>query len=177
MTGTASGFTTFTHALAGAAPFIAVASALLAILSLIYATLLERRLSRLTLGRSGSLEETITVLSREMREMQEFKSEVERYLKLVEQRLRGSVSGVGLVRFNPFTAGGQGGNQSYAAAFIDEEGSGVVFSTLYARNHVGVYAKPLQRGVSTYELSDEEKQAIVEARTTIAAHKRETTAE
>ena len=104
-----------------------------------------------------------------MRDMQEFKSEVERYLKLVEQRLRGSVSGVGVVRFNPFSTGGQGGNQSFATAFLDEEGSGVVFSTLYARNHVGVYAKPIDKGLSTYELSDEEKGAIAEARRSIAA--------
>jgi len=161
------------HALTGAAPFIAAIASLLALLSLIYATLLERRIGRLLTGRSGSLEETLTVLSREMREMQEFKDEVERYLKLVEQRLRGSVSGVGLVRFNPFSNDGQGGNQSYAAAFIDEEGSGVVFSTLYARNHVGVYAKPLERGTSTYELSSEEKKAVAEARQSIAVHKKE----
>ncbi|HEV8666512.1 MAG TPA: DUF4446 family protein [Candidatus Paceibacterota bacterium] len=174
MTGTATPFITNTlHALTNAAPFIAITASLLAVLSLIYATLLERRLSRLTMGRSGSLEETITVLSRETREMHEFKTEVERYLKLVEQRLRGSVSGVGVVRFNPFSTGGQGGNQSFAAAFIDEEGTGVVFSTLYARNHVGVYAKPLERGASTYELSDEEKQAIVEAKQSIAVHKKE----
>ena len=174
MPGTAPTFAaSFIHALSGAAPFIAVAASLLALLSLIYTTLLERRLSKLTLGRTGSLEETITVLSREMREMKEFKNEVERYLKLVEQRLRGSVSGVGVVRFNPFSTDGQGGNQSFATAFIDEEGSGVVFSTLYARNHVGVYAKPLERGISTYELSDEEKRAIAEARQSIAAHKKE----
>lgn len=174
MPGTELTLTTSTlHALTAVAPFVAVAASLLALLSLIYATLLERRLSRLTLGRNGSLEETITVLSREMREMQEFKSEVERYLKLVERRLRGSVSGVGVVRFNPFSTDGQGGNQSFATAFIDEEGSGVVFSTLYARNHVGVYAKPLERGISTYELSNEEKKAIAEARQSISAHKKE----
>jgi hypothetical protein len=161
------------HALTSAAPFIAAAASLLALLSLIYATLLERRLSRLTLGRNGSLEETITVLSRDMRDLQEFKSEVERYLKLVEQRLRGSISGVGVVRFNPFVTDGQGGNQSFAIALLDEEGSGVVFSTLYARNHVGVYAKPLERGISTYELSEEEKRAIGEARQSAAVHKKE----
>ncbi len=174
MPGTVPTFASSTlHALTSAAPFIAVAASLLALLSLIYATLLERRLSRLTVGRAGSLEETITVLSREMRETLEFRSEVERYLKLVEQRLRGSVSGIGVVRFNPFSTDGQGGNQSFATAFIDEEGTGVVFSTLYARNHVGVYAKPLERGASTYELSDEEKRAIAEARQSIATHKKE----
>ena len=165
--------TTILNTLAGASPFIAIIASLLAVLALIYATLLERRLSRLTLGQTGSLEETINILLRDMRDMQEFKSEVERYLKQVEQRLRGSVSGVGLVRFNPFSTDGQGGNQSYAAAFIDEEGSGVVLSTLYARNHVGVYAKPLEKGTSTYELSDEEKRAIAEAKQSVAVHKKE----
>ena len=160
------------HFLVGASPFIAAVAVLIAILSLVSMTLLERRLSRLTLGRNGSIEEAIAVLGREMREMHEFKGEVERYLKLVEARLRGSVSGVGLVRFNPFAADGQGGNQSFAAAFLDEEGSGVVLSTLYARNHVGVYAKPLVQGASTYELSHEEKQAIAEAKQSALRHKK-----
>jgi len=164
--------TSAVHALSGAAPFIALVASLLALLSLIYATLLERRLAKLTVGRSGTLEESLVILTRDMREMQQFKSEVERYLKLVEQRLRGSISGIGVVRFNPFSNGGQGGNQSYATALMDEEGNGVVFSTLYARNHVGVYAKPLERGESTYQLSDEEKGAIVEAQKTIAKHKK-----
>ena len=165
-------FLAATHWLVGASPFIAAVAVLLALLSLIYATLLEGRLSRLTLGRSGNLEETILVLNREMKEMREFKGEVERYLKLVESRLRGGVSGVGTVRFNPFSNDGQGGNQSFAVAFVDEMGSGVVLSTLYARNHVGVYAKPLEKGISTYELSAEEKQAIEKAREAVAQHKK-----
>ncbi len=167
-----SNFADVLRALTSATPFIALGACVLALLSLLYAMLLQRRLARLSLGRAGSLEETIVILSREMREMKEFKSEVEQYLKIVEQRLRGSVSGVGVVRFNPFVTDGQGGNQSFAIGLIDEEGSGVVFSTLYARNHVGVYAKPLLRGISTYELSDEEKRAVAEAKQSIAAHKK-----
>ncbi len=158
--------------LVGASPFIAVVAVLVAIIALVSMTLLERRLSRLTLGRNGSIEETLAVLSREMKDMHEFRGEVERYLKLVETRLRGSVSGVGLVRFNPFSTDGQGGNQSFAAAFLDEEGSGVVLSTLYARNHVGVYAKPLVQGASTYELSHEEKEAIAQAKQSALRHKK-----
>ena len=160
------------HFLVSASPFIAAVAVLLALLSLVSMTLLERRLSRLTLGRNGSIEEAIAVLAREMKEMHEFKGEVERYLKLVESRLRGSVSGVGLVRFNPFATDGQGGNQSFAAAFLDEEANGVVLSTLYARNHVGVYAKPLVAGASTYELSQEEKEAIERAKQSAAKHKK-----
>jgi len=72
------------------------------------------------------------------------------------------VRGVGVVRFNPFTA--QGGNQSFAAAFLDEQGSGVVLSTLYARDRVGVYAKPVDNGSSSFELTEEEKEAISKAK-------------
>jgi len=160
------------HVLTSAAPIIAIAAVLLALLALVYATLLERRMSRLMMGRSGSLEENIAVISRELKESVEFRGEVERYLKLVEARLRGSVSGVGVVRFNPFSNDVQGGNQSFSVAFLDEEGRGVVFSTLYARNHVGVYAKPLVAWSSTHELSAEEKRAIDEARQTILARKK-----
>ncbi len=161
------------HFLLVGAPYLAVVAVLIAFFALISIMMLERRLSKLTLGRNGSLEEMLTVLSREMKEMREFRGEVERYLKLVEGRLRGSISGVGLVRFNPFASDGQGGNQSFAAAFIDEDGSGVVLSTLYARNHVGVYAKPLINGASTYELSQEEKEAILQARQSALRHKKE----
>jgi hypothetical protein len=146
------------HFLISGAPYIAAAALLLVFLLLINVALLERRISRLTLGRNGSLEETLGILSRDMKDMREFKGEVERYLKLVENRLRGSVSGVG--------------NQSFAVALLDEEANGVVLSTLYARNHVGVYAKPLQNGTSTYELSEEEKEAIERARQNSLRHKK-----
>ncbi|HUD02991.1 MAG TPA: DUF4446 family protein [Candidatus Paceibacterota bacterium] len=160
------------HFLLTGAPYIAAGALLLSFLLLINTALLERRIAKLTLGRNGSFEETVGMLLRETKEMREFRAEVERYLKLVESRLRGSVSGVGLVRFNPFSSDGQGGNQSFAAAFLDEEANGVVLSTLYARNHVGVYAKPLQNGTSTYELSQEEKEAIEKARQSSGRHKK-----
>lgn len=157
--------------LAVAAPYIALGALVLALIALLYIGTLRRRLARLVAGRSGSLEETIAVLAREMQEIKTFRSELEKYLKLVEARLRGSVSGLGVVRFNPFAGEGQGGNQSFAAALLDEGGDGVVLSTLYARDRVGVYAKPIERGSSRYELTGEEKQAIEKARDAIAARK------
>lgn len=124
---------------------------------------LRRRLSRLALGRNGSIEESIAILTRENKELKAFRAELEAYLKIAESRLRGSVRGVGLVRFNPFEQG-QGGNQSFALALLDERGSGAVVSTLYARDRVGVYAKPVEGGVSTFDLTPEEKEAIETAK-------------
>lgn len=153
------------------APYLALVGLVLVVAALLYIWALHRRLTKLLSGRGGSLEEVIAVLGREMQEIKTFRSELEKYLKLVETRLRGGVSGVGVVRFNPFAGEGQGGNQSFAAALLDEEGHGVVLSTLYTRDRVGVYAKPLEQSVSTYELTTEEKQAIEKAQDAIAVRK------
>ncbi len=144
------------------APFFAALGVLLGLIALLHITFLHRRIRRLSPGASGLLEETLQKLLKDNADHKEFRAELEKYLKLAEARLRQSVQGVGVVRFNPF-AEGQGGNQSFCVAFLDEQGSGVVFSTLYARDRVGVYAKPLAQGVSSFELTDEEKESIAKA--------------
>lgn len=152
-------------------PYLALGAFVLSCLALILFITLHRRLTRLALGKNGSIEETITVLSRNMREMEKFRTEIEVYLKHVEARVQGSIQGVGSVRFNPFsTSGGGGGNQSFAVAFLDEKLSGVVLSTLYARDRVGVYGKPIEKGVSSFELSLEEKEAIEKAKQSLKHH-------
>lgn len=156
-----------------AAPYFAVAAFVLTLLAIVFVILLSRRLDRLSLGKSGSLEDTIGVLSEHMKDMQNFRSELEVYLKHAESRLRTSVRGIGVVRYNPFANdGSSGGNQSFAIAFLDESLSGVVFSALYARDRVGVYAKPLTQGASTFTLSDEERQAVEKAKQSLNDRKR-----
>lgn len=159
----------FAMRLTVAAPYLALGAFLLAAVCLILLITLRRRLKRLALGRNGSFEETIAVLSRDMKDIKEFRTELEKYLKIAEARIQQSVRGVGLVRFNPFQEG-TGGNQSFCAAFLDERGDGVVLSTLYARDRVGVYAKPILKGKSTYELSKEEHEALAKAQAQIAEH-------
>lgn len=155
-----------------AAPWLAAGAFILAIIALFLMLSLRRRFMKLALGRNGSIEESISILTRDTRELQNFRTELEKYLKLAESRLRGAVQGVGVVRFNAFAGNGAGGNQSFSVAFIDEHHSGVVFSTLYSRNHVGVYAKPLEKGASTFELTTEEREAIEKAKQMLAGHKR-----
>ncbi|MCA9365256.1 MAG: DUF4446 family protein, partial [Candidatus Moranbacteria bacterium] len=73
-----------------------------------------------------------------------------------------SINHIGVVRFNPF--GDIGGKQSFAVAFVDVSGSGVVFSSLHGRESTRIYAKHLVGGESAdVPLSDEEKQAISSA--------------
>lgn len=153
-------------------PYFALVGFVMGLIALFLALSLRQRLIRLSLGRAGSLEETINILSRDSREMKEFKHEVEKYLQFTEARLRGALQGVGVVRFNPFAGAGQGGNQSFAMAFLDESGSGVVLSTLYARERVGVYCKPIEKGTPLFELSGEEAEAVAKAKASIASRKK-----
>ncbi len=113
------------------------------------------------LGKNGSsLEESILTLSRRTKEIEEFRTELEKYLKRAEARLSTSIRGVGTVRFNPFKGDGSGGNQSFSTALISESGDGVVISTLYSRDRVSVFGKPLVVGKSTFELTSEEAEAV-----------------
>jgi hypothetical protein len=143
------------------------------LIGLVVAT--NRRLDRLSLGKSGSLEETVGVLTAHMRDTQKFRTDLEAYLKHAEARLRTTVRGVGVVRFNPFAqSGSSGGNQSFAIALLDEKHSGVVLSALYSRDRVGVYAKPVTTGKSSFTLSDEETEALTQAIASMDAKPRAT---
>lgn len=119
------------------------------------------RISRLMLGRSGaSLEESIVTLARRTKDLEGFQAEAEKYLKIAEGRIASSIHGVATVRFNPFKGDGSGGNQSSSVALITEMGEGVVISTLFSRERVSVFSKPLIKGTSIFELTEEEKEAV-----------------
>jgi hypothetical protein len=109
---------------------------------------------------SENISDSLTVVSRELKDLQSFRKELETYLAGVEKRLRKSVQSVNTVRFNPFKGTGEGGNQSFATAFLNEEGDGVVISSLHAREHIRVFSKPVVNRNSEYELSEEEKEAV-----------------
>lgn len=134
-------------------------------LLLIWLIRIEFKLRRFTKGSDGkSLEGAVRELSKENKELDKFKDEMEKYLVNVEKRLRRSVQGVETIRFNPFKGVGAGGNQSFSSAFLNEDGDGVVLSTLYARDRVSMYAKAIENFKSTYELTEEEKSAVEEAK-------------
>ncbi len=123
---------------------------------------LEIRLKNLLRGEAGSIEETLKHLHRVLDGHQSWREKTDQSIGAMERRLRRSIQGVRTIRFNPFQD--QGGNQSFATAFVNEDGDGVIISSLYSRDKVGVYAKPVKANDSEHELSDEEARALEEAR-------------
>lgn len=72
------------------------------------------------------------------------------------------VKKVGALRYNAFT--GNHANLSFAAAILDESDSGFVINGVYQRESTTTYLKEIKEGKSIFELSDEEKQAIMLAK-------------
>jgi cell division protein FtsL len=72
-----------------------------------------------------------------------------------------SITKVGVVRFNPFKD--TGGDQSFVVALLDSKNNGLVLSSLFTREGTRVYTKPIEKGTSTYNLSNEEQEAIQKA--------------
>src|SRR5262249_37010583 len=112
----------------------------------------EKRLRRFFLGKKGrDLEDTIVVLENEIMKLAKAKEIMERSITEAHMKLKKSVRGMETIRFNPFPD--QGSNQSFAIGMLNEEGDGVVLSSLYSRDRMSVFAKPVRNHVSEYELS------------------------
>lgn len=144
--------------------YIPAVVAILTIVLLSWIVILHIKLKRMLRGKDAkNLEDTIVELGRRVDDFSEFRKELETYLGQVEKRLTRSIQGFGTIRFNPFKGTGSGGNQSFAVALLNEEGDGVVLSSLYSRDRVSVFAKPVKKNSSEFELTNEEKEAIKNA--------------
>lgn len=129
---------------------------------------LQNKLGKLLIGKSKNLDESFSLLNKEIVELKKFKDEAIKTFKITDARLKKTISGVETIRFNPFKGDGSGGNQSFATAFISEEKNGVVISSLYSRDRVSVFSKPIKNLVSEQgELTGEEREAMNKAEKSI----------
>ncbi len=132
---------------------------------LYYVFLLNQKINKFLSGTSSTnLDESITSINTSLKDFEKFKDEMQTYLLTVEKRLKKSVQAVSTVRFNPFKGTGSGSNQSFSTTFLNEERDGVIISSLYSREHISVYSKPVVKGKSEYELSEEEKESLKSAK-------------
>ncbi|MDP1625187.1 MAG: DUF4446 family protein [bacterium] len=131
---------------------------------------LEVKLRRLCRGAQGKdLEASMNKMHDGIESLQKFETESKSYFKNVERRLRRSAQAVDVVKFNAFKGDGLGGNQSFAAAILDEDGNGAVISSLYSRDRVSVFSKPIKRFAGEIELSQEETDAVSRAKAKLSA--------
>jgi hypothetical protein len=100
-------------------------------------------------------------LEKDIVDLKKAKENIQKDVIAINNKLKKSIRGLETIRFNPFSD--QGSNQSFAIGMLDEEGNGVVLSSLYSRERMSIFAKPIKNNKSEYELSTEEKEALKKA--------------
>lgn len=139
-----------------------VFTGIIILIGIIWSFNVEKRLKRFFLGKKGKdLEDTIIKLEEDINQLKKTKENIEKDILVINKKLKKSINGLETIRFNPFPD--QGSNQSFAIGMINEEGNGVVLSSLYSRERMSVFAKPIKNGKSEYELTQEEKNALDKA--------------
>lgn len=130
---------------------------------LVFVIILSKRVTKLTKGKNGkSLESIISennVLAKEIKD--KLKNQELQIIDIKKDAMN-NIQNIGVVRFNPFKE--TGGSQSFAIALTDKKENGVIISSLYTRDRVNVFAKPIVDGSSEYKLTEEEQTAIKQSR-------------
>jgi len=131
--------------------------------SAVWIIVTEKRLKRFFLGKKAKdLEDTIINLENNITDLKKAKEDIQKDIITINTKLKKSIRGLETIRFNPFPD--QGSNQSFAIGMLNEEGDGVVFSSLYSRERMSIFAKPVKNNKSEYELSAEEKEVLQKAK-------------
>jgi hypothetical protein len=123
---------------------------------------IEKRYKKLMKSSTGkSLEEMIIEYSGMVSESLEKVNSIESLYKSLDTRVKNSIQKYSVVRYRAFDD--VGSDLSFSIAFLDEFNNGVVITGIYGRNESTTFAKPIENGISKYDLSDEEKLSIKNA--------------
>lgn len=87
--------------------------------------------------------------------------EINKRLERTEIKLRRATDFSSLIRFNAFE--NMGSDLSFSLALLNQEGTGLVLSSMNSREESRVYAKPIEKKESVYPLTEEEREVIKKA--------------
>jgi hypothetical protein len=142
---------------------IEIALGVLLLVAFIWLIRMEQRLRLLFRGsKARSLEEHFSVLTERVQKLTEAERELFDRLAKTDARVKKGIRNIETIRFNPFP--GEGSNQSFATALINDEGDGIIMSSLYSRERMSIFAKPIQGGKSEHELTEEELEVLSRAK-------------
>lgn len=108
-----------------------------------------------------NLEEIILNNSYKIKKLEEYLDDNNNKLVLIDEKLSQCLKKISLERYNAFQ--GIGGEQSFSVAMLDDNGNGIILSSIHGRDDARTYAKTVINGKSTYNLSEEEKRVLSNA--------------
>lgn len=112
----------------------------------------------LKLGKGKNIEEDLENYIYRVEKVEKQNSDLQLVCKEISNQMSGCIQKIGIVRYNAFKD--TGSDLSFALALLDENNTGVVMNGIYSREMSNIYAKPVEKGNSSYTLSSEEAEAI-----------------
>lgn len=119
---------------------------------------LKEKYDFFTQGDNVNWDELLTNTLTEVRAAKAEMQALEENQQAMREQMKSCVQKVKLMRYNAFAD--TGSDLSYSLSLLDENNNGVVLSSIYGREDNRTYAKPIENGKSTYNLSEEEKKVL-----------------
>lgn len=136
-----------------------IAIGFVALLTLTLHLILDFRLRKLfKTGKTENIDEVLIAYRKAIEDIYEISDEFKKSLENHESRIRQKVNTPKTLRFNALND--IAGSQSFTTKMIDEEGNGVIISTLHAREKTSIFAKPVNIWSTEQELSKEEQELL-----------------
>lgn len=108
--------------------------------------------------------EELKDLSEAVKYIKTLESKVDKLEKRIEYNEKvfsESFSKFSVLRFNPFND--MGGNQSFTLVLLNSKNNGFILTSLYGRDGARMFTKPINNGMSEYQLLEEEKTILSKA--------------
>jgi hypothetical protein len=123
---------------------------------------IENRLKKLTRGiDNANIEELVkSYMDRVESSINETKEVKKLYLD-IQGKVNQCIQNVSIIRYKAFED--VGSDLSFSIAMLDNNKDGFVITSIYGRNESTTYAKPIDKGISRYDVSVEEETVLKNA--------------
>lgn len=123
---------------------------------------LKRRYDLLLRGQEDlNLEEYMTIIGKTLNDHDQKLKALIQGVDQQEGALANALTKTGFVRYSAFTD--EGAERSWSLALLDRNDNGVLITTIFGRGGTTTFAKEIQKGEASQELSEEERLALTEA--------------
>lgn len=123
---------------------------------------LEAKYRRLMKGTNNkNLEEMLIERLDSIEENKKISENALEECKNLEDKMQECLQKVAIVRYKAFE--NVGSDLSFSIALLDNKNDGIILTGIYGRQDSTTYAKPVDKGISRYDLSEEELYVLNEA--------------
>lgn len=122
---------------------------------------LKKRFEKFMSKEDVNLEELLVQYTKKLNVLLQNEEEMQTSIEHMEKVIKDCIQKVGVVRYQAIQ--NMGADLSYTIALLNENNDGVVLNGIYGRDGCYTYAKPIKEGKSSYNLSEEEEEAIEKA--------------